>query len=55
MENNITYELDVNNIYNFIENDDYISKKYNLNCVDYTIKYNKDKSKYYQENNYSKF
>ena len=55
MDTNITYEFDVNIIYNF-ENDDYTKKNFNFNNVDYEIvKYNKEKLDFYKKNNYDKF
>tara|TARA_Y100000389_G_scaffold3268_2_gene3185 strand:+ start:17891 stop:19141 length:1251 start_codon:yes stop_codon:yes gene_type:complete len=56
MNSNITYVLDVNNIYNFTNNEDYTEKKYSFNNVDYKIiKYNKEKLIHYKENDYNKF
>ena len=56
MQDNITYELDVNNLYNNLSQEDYTKKSYNFNCVDYEIiKYNKDRLKFYLENDFSNF
>lgn len=56
MQDNITYELDVNNLYNNLTQEDYTKKSYNFNCVDYEIiKYNKDRLKFYLENDFSNF
>lgn len=56
MQNNITYELDVNSLYENFKEVDYSKKSYNFNCVDYCIiKYNKERLTFYKENDDSKF